>query len=560
MKKKDFVLVLHMHLPYVVNHGTWPHGMDWLFEAAAETYIPLIQMLDSLYRDNIPVSMTVNITPILLEQFNMNEFKEGFKDYLSNKIKNAIDDGIYFQKTKQTNLAELACFWENFYKATYDYFENIDEDLIKRFKGIQEREQIEIITCAATHGYFPLLGNDEAIRGQVGTAVETYKKYFGKKPKGIWLPENAYRPAYKWISPFGGKTVNRKGIEEILSEFGIRYFFIDTKLIKNSKARGVYLDRFKGLQILWKQFRKQYTSEDLKKELSEHSTYLVYEHDKNPVYSLVRDEKTGSQVWSAKHGYPGDANYLEFHKKKFPGGHKYWRVTGSGISLGDKLEYDPDKALNMVNMHADHFLSLLESIAKGLNNKNETGIVALYDAELFGHWWFEGVKWIELLFRKLYNNPYIDPTKGYEHIKKRPIVGHVSLPEGSWGQGGFHYIWLNDWTKWTWKYIYKAENSFKKFIKNRDQNDKLGNKILEQMARELLLLESSDWQFLISTWSARDYAEDRVTFHWDNFEALAAKYIDYKSTKKWEKADENLLSHLEKVDNVFSKIDLDNWG
>ncbi len=561
MKKKNFVLVLHCHLPYVVNHGTWPHGTDWLFEAASETYIPLLQMFDRLYNDKIPVKMTLNITPILLEQMVHPDFINGFKNYLNMKIQAAINDEVYFQSIEDNKYYDLAFFWEGFYKKILEYFEMINENIVQKFREISERGQIEIITCGATHGYFPLLGTDESISGQVGTAVDTYKKFFGKKPKGIWLPENAYRPAYKWKSPIGSKLAqDRKGIEEILSHYGIKYFFVDTHLIKGGEIKGVYLKRFKSLQMLWKNFQKQYEEmEKSSKPLSPYKPYLVYEDDKNPVYVLVRDEKTGAQVWSGDMGYPGDANYLEFHKKKFPGGLQYWKVTGNKVDLGDKLPYNINKALDMANNHAKHFLSVLENIVENDMGDDDLGIISLYDAELYGHWWFEGIKWIENLFRAMAASDVIKPETSYGDLKSSKLGGKVSLPEGSWGQGGFHYIWFNDWTKWTWKYIYETEDIFKKLVKKCTEKDKIKTKILKQMAVELLLLESSDWQFLISTWSARDYAENRITHHYDNFKKLYNVYQNYEKTKQLKKSEINLFEKIHSEDDIFKNINLDNW-
>lgn len=561
MKKKNFVLVLHCHLPYVVNHGTWPHGTDWLFEAASETYIPLLQMFDRLYNDKIPVKMTLNITPILLEQMVHPDFINGFKNYLNMKIQAAINDEVYFQSIEDNKYYDLAFFWEGFYKKILEYFEMINENIVQKFREISERGQIEIITCGATHGYFPLLGTDESISGQVGTAVDTYKKFFGKKPKGIWLPENAYRPAYKWKSPIGSKLAqDRKGIEEILSHYGIKYFFVDTHLIKGGEIKGVYLKRFKSLQMLWKNFQKQYEEmEKSSKPLSPYKPYLVYEDDKNPVYVLVRDEKTGAQVWSGDMGYPGDANYLEFHKKKFPGGLQYWKVTGNKVDLGDKLPYNINKALDMANNHAKHFLSVLENIVENDMSDDDSGIISLYDAELYGHWWFEGIKWIENLFRAMAASDVIKPETSYGDLKSSKLGGKVSLPEGSWGQGGFHYIWFNDWTKWTWKYIYETEDIFKKLVKKCTEKDKIKTKILKQMAVELLLLESSDWQFLISTWSARDYAENRITHHYDNFKKLYNVYQNYEKTKQLKKSEINLFEKIHSEDDIFKNINLDNW-
>jgi 1,4-alpha-glucan branching enzyme len=319
-----FVLVLHTHLPYVVGHGRWPHGMDWLNEAASECYIPLLNVFNELRNEGVNFKVTINISPILAEQLASREFAEEFLQYLDMRINLAEEDEVEFKRTGRKNLAKVAKFWKEFYsEIKRNFIDTYHTDLLSAFRSLQDSGHIEIITCAATHAYLPLLALDTSVQAQIKLAVKTHEKYFGRKPEGIWLPECAYRPAYRWKIPveleqnLTPTEYERKGIEEFLSENGLKFFFVDTATLRGGKTIGIYIERFEGLRRLWEQFESQvkYRPEE---EKSPYEIYLVGsgKPEKKPVAVLTRDPKTGLQVWSGEWGYPGDAWYLDFHKKK----------------------------------------------------------------------------------------------------------------------------------------------------------------------------------------------------------------------------------------------------
>ena len=448
-----FVLVLHTHLPYVIGHGRWPHGMDWLNEAASECYIPLLNIFNELKNDGINFKVTINISPVLAEQLTSKNFVDELLQYLDMKIKYAEQDEIEFIKTGRKNLASVAKFWREYYQNIKESFtDRYNQDLISAFRALQDSGHLEIITCAATHGYLPLLALDTSVQAQVKLGVKVYEKHFGRKPRGIWLPECAYRPGYRWKMPvkpennFPILEYERKGVEEFLSENGIEFFIIDTATLRGGKTIGVYLERFEGLRKLWEQFESQvkYRPEE---EKSPYEIYLVSsgKPEKKPVAVLTRDPKTGLQVWSGEWGYPGDGWYLDFHKKKFPSGLRYWRVTSSKADLADKLEYELDKVEARLEENSSHFVDLITTTLKEHFEKtNKIGVLtAPYDTELFGHWWFEGPRFLKKVFEKLNNSEFVKPATASEAIEKLNPSTVVSLPEGSWGEGGYHYIWLN---------------------------------------------------------------------------------------------------------------------
>jgi len=563
----SFTFVLHSHLPYVLSHGRWPHGTDWLVEAASECYIPTLDMLNDLISEGISPHITIGISPVLCEQLSHESFKQEFNDYLETKIKAAIIDKDTFHKHGKTRMAANAEMWQKLYTDIKIHFEErYNWDIIGEYKRLQDEGHIEVMTCGATHGYMPLLSHDTTIQAQVKQAVASYERYFGCKPRGIWLPECAYRPRYKWSPPvesaIGTDAYTRKGVEEFLSENGIEYFIVDTALLKGGKAIGVYIDRFEALQKLWGQFEEQYKPRKEETDKSAQDLYLVSSavEGKKPVTIFTRDPDTGLQVWSGEHGYPGDGNYLDFHKKHFPGGHRYWKVTSAKSDLADKLEYDPKTAFGRIPENAVHFTGLIQDILNAHNKTtNRHGILcAPFDAELFGHWWFEGVQFLGEVMRHIHKTPDVELTTCGQYLSMNRPTEVISIPEGSWGEGGYHYIWLNEWTDWTWKHIYSDEAKMSELARKYKDNpdDKLQD-ILKQTARELMLEVASDWQFLISTWAARDYAEMRLAEHHEAFKKLAEMAEKYGSGDQLDDSEWTYLGDIKKQDDIFPDIKIE---
>lgn len=567
--KGAFTFVLHGHLPYVLTHGTWPHGSDMLFECAAESYIPLLQSFNRLVADGVSPKVTMGITPILAEQLADPDFEQQFSEYLDLRIASAVENRDEFTQQKQKDFADLADMWHtHFVSIKTAFLDDFGADLIGGFRRLQDDGHIEIITSAATHGYLPLIGTDESIQGQVKQAVASYTRLFGRPPRGFWLPECGYRPRYAWSSPLENAGVQeptlRKGVEEFLSENGIQYFIVDTATLLGGAAMGVYLQRFAGLQRLWEQFRASYKPGPVDVEKSPYEAYLVSSalEDTPPVAVFGRDERTGIQVWSGEHGYPGDGWYLDFHKKHFPGGHRYWRVTSASSDLGSKERYEPHRAGERVPENADHFSHLVHEILTAHHAESgKHGILcAPYDAELFGHWWFEGPDWLYRVLKGINSNPAVDLVTCSEYLDDHTPEAAVALPESSWGQGGFHWIWLNEWTTWIWEHIYRDEDEFAQLARKAvDSQDSKLREILIQAARELLLLESSDWPFLISTWSARDYAERRAGLHHDAFSRLVKMARAHADGGELSADDEQFLEDCKRQDAIFPDLDLTWW-
>jgi len=565
-------LTLHAHLPWVVNHGTWPHGLEWLHEVAAETYLPLLRVLSNLERDGIPANFNLNLSPILLEQLAHPHFIAEFPKYLARKVLAAREDEAFFLQAGDQHLAATARFWGSFFSTALDDFNALGGSIVAGFRHFADTGAIEVITCAATHGYIPLLGTDESVRAQVRIAVATHERHLGRRPRGIWLPECGYRPAGFWDYPVthAGATepslgFERIGSEQALAESGLEYFFVDSHLVEESmRAPSPYgppESRLPPTPRLERVARSP--ARDLYQPYYVDGPYVMGPDKRFAATVFPRDPSTGLQVWSGDAGYPADPNYLDFHKKRFPGGHRYWQVTGPGVDMGDKLVYWPEQAAERVREHAAHFVSLVsESLRSGFSRAIPPVLCAPFDAELFGHWWFEGSMWLEAVCRNLHErNCTVATITCSDYLDRYPRAGFIAMPEGSWGAEGGHQVWLNPETSWTYTHLYPAE-TFTRDVCTAMQwrESELGTRIVQQLCRELLLLESSDWQFLITTGAARDYAESRFLTHNDQFLELKGIWQAFAHDCVLNEHMTLRLAEIEQRDNIFPGLDPCLWA
>ncbi len=515
----DFVLALHSHLPYVLNHGRWPHGSDWICEAAVDTYLPLLEMLNGLEREGVACPITLGITPILGAQLAHPTFARELRAFFRQRLA-ACDEAIAdFHQTGEKTLTPIAEFWRGRLARLERLFERVDGDLIAALRHHQGGGRIELISSAATHGFLPLLARDESVRFQLLVGRAEHRRLFGRDPSGCWAPECAYRPRGRWQPhPEARAQDDRPGIEEFLGEAGYRYFFTDSHLAQAGRTLGLYHHaEFPDGELM--------TAEDplaLPTARSPYRGYLVSPRPGLPnVATLVRDPHSSRVVWSRQQGYPGDGGYLEFHKIRFPGGLKFWRVTDPAVDLGGKQRYDPNGARARAREHALNYVAVLRDIAAAEGASGGELIAVPFDTELFGHWWFEGIDFLTDVYRAFGDTaaPFPRPTTAFEHFDRNPPAAAVELAEGSWGANGDFSKWLNPGTEWTWIRLWRAEDRFWNVV-DQSLGDPDAAEVLAQAARELLLAQSSDWQFIISSATAADYASKRFTEHLDNLERL----------------------------------------
>jgi 1,4-alpha-glucan branching enzyme len=555
-----FTLVLHTHLPMVVNHGRWPHGSDWLCEAAFECYLPLLETAHRLVADGISPKWTINLSPVLTEQLASPEFQKELSFYHDNARRACVESREHFTREGQKEIVRLTHFWEEFFERMWEMHRRIGGDIPGTFADLQRGGHVEIITCAATHGYLPLLARDESIHLQLRTAVETHRRHFGRAPRGIWLPECAYRPRYEWTPPTGRDSGRerrmRPGIEEMLAIHGLQYFVADAHLVAAGQPMFMYRDYIPLKGGRGEPVAATPTAEPR----SPYAPYRVASRGgTGEAVAFFRDPRTTVQVWSREHGYPGEYAYLEFHKKHFPGGLRFWRITDNQRDFGTKAVYDPDAAAQKAGRQATHFVELVADTLARAKTDGPALVCSPYDSELFGHWWFEGPLWLEHVARGMARAGLPCMTLG-EALEAVPPRATLGLPEGSWGEGGDHRVWLNRDTEWTWDRVYSAEAEWVGHLAGlTGRGGPELRRVLAQATRELLLLQSSDWQFLITTGTASDYAERRVAEHYAEFKRLCEMARGLEAGDPLSADAAESLRRLERDDFCFPNLD-PAWG
>jgi 1,4-alpha-glucan branching enzyme len=517
-------LVLHAHLPFV-RHPEHPKFLEenWLFEAITETYIPLLQTMQRWERDGMNVRLTLTLTPTLCSMLLDPLLQDRYGRHLNELIELAEKETHRTHWDKPLN--ELADLYHRRFLEIRETFDGCGRNLVAAFAGFQERGSLEIITCAATHAVLPLLASHPpSVRAQILVARDHYRSCFGRDPRGIWLPECAYAD----------------GVEKVLQEANIRWFITDTHGVLHAKPRPRY-----GV------FAPIFTP--------------------NGIAAFGRDLDSAKQVWSKNEGYPGDQRYREFYrdigfdldldyvKPYLPSsdqrgftGIKYYRITGNDA---DKQVYNRVAALQTAADHAQHFLQArvnqIQQLA-GILDRPPL-LISPYDAELFGHWWYEGPEFLDYFVRKAYYDQKIFQLVTPEDYLKEFPSNQVAKPSASsWGEEGYWRVWLNETNEWIYPHLHVAQERMTQLAQRFTNPTPLEHRALQQAARELMLAQSSDWPFILRTRTSPDYARKRVKDHLLRFMVLH----DHLLSKE---VDENWLKTIESRDNLFPEIDWRFW-
>lgn len=526
-----FTFVLNGHLPYTRLPG--PFGDIGTHEVLAETYIPLLQTLYDLKDAGVSYTLTLSLSPLLLEQLIDPETRTNFDQYLEEKTQAARQDRSQYARDKSGHLYYLSGWYAQWYERLRAAFnDRFHRDLAGAFRRLQDEGHLEIITSAATYAYLPLIQHDSALRGQIKTAVRSYRRIFERQPTGIWLPGAGYRP----------------GLEQILADEGIKVLITEPHLIAGGQPVGVAAGDVIGPYHAIKQIYALPLGQLRPvSPLNIHQPYYIGSTD---VAAVVRDDRSTMQVWGALLGYPGDVDYRDFHRIASTSGLNYWRVTGMQVDPHDKDFYHPDWATYKVEQHAEHFAHLVgDMIRQEYQETGQIGLIAtVLDVQLIGHWWFEGAAWLGRVLRHLATTAAIELTTVSRFVTDHAPAASVSLTEGSWGVGGDHFVWDNPMTHWLWEIAHQAEARMAALAARFAQPDDDTRAVLNQAARELLLLESSDWALQITTRQDRQHAIQRFYRHLERFDRLAASLENGQP-------DRALADAFQVVDHVFSDVD-----
>jgi len=518
--KGYLALILHAHLPYV-RHPEHEQFLEeaWLHEAITETYIPLIGVFQRLLDEGVDFRLSIPISPSLVSMLTDELLQRRYLKHLDKLIELAEKEIERTRRQKEFN--RLALMYHDRFTRARQVFENeCERDLVAAFRRFQELGKLEILTCAATHGFLPCLCyNEGAVRAQVEVAVAHYEKHFGRSPSGMWLPECGYY----------------HGLDGILKEAGIKYFILETHGVLHASPRpklGVFAPIYCP----------------------------------SGVAAFGRDMESSKQVWCAENGYPGDYHYRDFYRDvgfdldldyvrpyiqpdgiRVFTGMKYYRITGR---TDHKQPYDPDTATEKAAQHAGNFMFNRERQIEHLYSVmgRRPILIAPYDAELFGHWWFEGPEWLYFFLKKAhYDQRVLRLVTPSEYLCENPKNQVATPSPSSWGYKGYNEVWLEGSNDWIYRHLHKAAERMTEIARSNGNPDALTKRALNQAARELLLAQGSDWAFIMKVGAMDSYARKRTVDHLLRFSHL---YDDIRAGR----IDRDRLLRLESIDNIFPDI------
>jgi 1,4-alpha-glucan branching enzyme len=521
-----FQIVLHAHLPFVRHPENEFHlEENWLFEAISETYLPLLGVLHRLRADRVPGALTISFSQPLIAMLDDELLRDRFERHLL-KLTQLCEQEV-IRTAKSPDFHTLALFYLDRFQAQLADYRRLGRDLFGAFVELHREGRIEVITCVGTHGFLPLMKHDSSRRAQIVTSAEQFYERTGALARGMWMGECAYWP----------------GVDKMLAEAGVRYTFVDTHAVENASAR------------------------------PHRGTYAPLVARSGTAF-FARDPESSQQVWSSTEGYPGDFWYREFYRDlgfdlpldtiapyihpdgiRMDTGVKYYRVTGKGEGV-EKLPYVRQVAMERVREHARHFVEgrrrQVRDAARYLDI--EPVITSPYDAELFGHWWFEGPEFLEAVLREAARHSDLHAVTPSAWMQRWPVQQCAAPSPSSWGENGYYSVWLNPGNAWIYPLLHRAEDRMQQAARRFVAPSTNELRALNQAARELLLAQSSDWAFIIKTNTAVDYAVQRTREHVQNLHDVL-NALDDPSHESLDA----LTTSLESRSPIFPTIDFRNW-
>ena len=514
-------VLLHAHLPYV-RHPEIEDSLEerWLFEALTETYLPLLRMLEERAERGASGRITVSLSPTLLAMLEDPLLRKRYSYRVGRLVELAEREVL--RTRHDSRFHPLAIHYRDRFRSSLAQFEDrYRRNVTAAFRALSEAGQVRLITCGATHGYLPLMSlGAPSWRAQIGTAVREFERHIGHPPEGFWLPECGYTP----------------GVESVLAEFGIRFFAVDTHGVLDACPRplpGTYAPLRTGSGVM----------------------------------ALGRDADSSRQVWSADEGYPGDPHYREYYRDQgfdlpmedvrefLPSGGtrthlglKYYRITDRRTP--HREPYEPERARAKAREHAAHFVRERSSQARAASERigQPALLLAPYDAELMGHWWYEGPDWLGYVLDEAARDPDLAAVDPIEAIESTPRSTAGALHPSSWGEGGHSAVWLDPSNDWIYRHLNHAAETMQALARAGDRGAPLRRRALAQAGRELLLSQASDWAFIMRTGTVVPYAVRRTELHLSRFGRLAESL----GTGRIDAAE---LAEFEEIDPIFPGLD-----
>ncbi|MCX7641523.1 MAG: DUF1957 domain-containing protein [Elusimicrobiales bacterium] len=514
MKRVDCLFVFHFHLPYIYHKEGNYFEENWYYQSLADSYIPFLIMMEELACASIAPSLVVSISPVLYNMMENEVMSDRFRKYLEKMLilideeRNIIND---------ERISKVLDVYEEKYTKVLNYFDRYSGDIITPFKLLKSQGVFEIITTPLTYPILPLITSKEAVNLQISGAIKDFQEKFLEKSRGFFIPECA------WC----------RDIENFLVKNSIEYIFLDERSCEGFSPSNIY-SLESGIRV----FLRDYRAFDFlfgEKGIIKNSFYREFYRDI---------------------GYERDISYLkkytgcDFH---VPTGIKYFRITDVNVSLDKKEVYVPELAFKSLEQDSIKFADFICNI---FSNSNNTPLfVAVFNTEIFGHKWFEGIDFLKHFFinvrQKRYPFNFVIPSLYIKNTLSKTIV-NPSI--SSWSDNGFFDKWLNEKNDFVYPYLHEIIKRFI-YVASRYRNLPVisdNEKILRQIVREIVMMQSSDWAVMIGNNIHKEYAIYRITKHYKN----ALKLIDWLVKGDFNRLE---LENMEKELPLFHDIEWKNF-
>jgi 1,4-alpha-glucan branching enzyme len=506
-REGELALVLHTHLPQLAGHGVWPVGEEWLLQAWGTSWLPLTALLERLAEDGRRDVLTLSVTPTVAAQVSDPRLAADLSGWLAAARWRSEEQRWHHRMGPE--VTALGPYWWRHHQLLEELHSSVEArgGLLSVWDDLARAGVIELLAGPATHPYLPLEADPRLIDAQLATGIASHRGWT-RFTGGLWPPELGYRPrgpvgdptvAPLAVDAHGTPTLERHGpelagLEAHYARHGVTHFVVDGPTL--IRAAG-------GAPRDW---TSRPCSTDPRPGAPEEVVYdgvLVGDSD---VAAYARDLSVAYHVWSPTDGYPGGVWYRDHHATGGFGVHRSWRVTDTALPPDAKAPYIPRRAEEQAERDAVHFVGVVRDT---LEHRPHGVVVAAYDTELLGHWWFEGVRWLGQVLDLVAADDRLRTTTLAQRRSDAPPTRRLALPESSWGFAKGHASWVTPDTAVIWRTLREsAELARASLAGGRGSPE-----VRDQVARELALLSASDWPFMTTRGLTPGYAAERVALH-----------------------------------------------
>src|SRR5574344_2659885 len=525
MSKRNIVFLFVADQGYIRNikrKVDFAAQNDILFSAVSDTYIPLLNMLSQLESESIPVKMGVVLSPALCTLLDDPQVQNQFIDWVDRRIALGKAEVVRCQKNKEL-LAQAQTCLDKAQKDKIDFTEVYGQKLLEKFRYFASKDMIALIPTAAAYAFLPQYADlTEVLNAQVETGLYAHRHFFGDAGEGFWLPYMGWA----------------KGLDKVLRSYGVNYTILENHgllFAENPPETGIFAPVRSNNSLAL--FGRDYDSSE---EAAEPDRFC-----KNSIYRLQQRDIGFDLEKEALAPFAGKS------KVRVQTGYKYY-ANGDGdeedeIAAGDAPLYDRHAALEQVKKDAlEFYTAKAEKLAKAseLLHGQDVSVVCAVHADLLGQTWFEGIDWLEQLFRIAAEKKDAEFTLCRDLLQNQFTLQKVEPYPSAASGTGYGEDLLDSSNGWMLRYTRKACERIIDLTDRFPSDTGLKARLLNLGAKELLLAQSGEWPKMIHEGRIPDYVNDMFRKNIISFTTVFDSLGSNTVSTEW-------LTEIEKEHDIF---------